>query len=228
MKTSVIILSVLGILALTSCGQKTDLNKLLKNENSRVALFKAIASNPKMMTQLMNTAKDNKGAMHMRQGNHQMMNGNKMMNTTTKLTTKNTGMMHMMKMKPDNRIPLDLSPQKAQHQLMNMRSHVAAVQSIISYLSKNEYDKASKVASSKLGLSKEMKMMCTSFHNEKFQELGLGFHRSADKMSEVFKNKDKDKSLKALALTMNYCVSCHATFKQHIAGRIKSMPTMHQ
>ena len=124
------------------------------------------------------------------------------------------GMDHKMKSAVDNRIPLNISPKKAQHQLMNMRSHLMAVQSIVDYLSKDEFGKASEVASSKLGLTKEMKMMCSSFGNEKFEKLGIGFHQSADKMADVFKEGDKDKSLKALSATLGYCVECHSTFRQ--------------
>jgi len=123
-------------------------------------------------------------------------------------------MLQMMQMADDKRISLELPPKKAQHQKMNMRSHLLAVQSIIDFLSNDEFDKASEVASSKLGLTKEMEMMCTSFGNENFEKLGLGFHRSADEMSEVLKTKNKTKSLKALSNTLNYCVECHATFKQ--------------
>ncbi|NOY48926.1 MAG: cytochrome c [Chlorobi bacterium] len=123
-------------------------------------------------------------------------------------------MMQNMKNLTDNRISLNLSPEKAQHQLMNMRSHVVAVQSIINYLSKDEFEKASEVAASKLGLTDEMKMMCTSFNNEEFERLGLEFHNNADKMSQIFKAKDKNKSLEALSTTMTSCITCHATFKQ--------------
>lgn len=123
-------------------------------------------------------------------------------------------MMQNMKNLTDNRISLNLSPEKAQHQLMNMRSHVVAVQSIINYLSKDEFEKASEVAATKLGLTDEMKMMCTSFNNEEFERLGLEFHNNADKMSQIFKAKDKNKSLEALSTTMTSCITCHATFKQ--------------
>jgi PBP1b-binding outer membrane lipoprotein LpoB len=123
-------------------------------------------------------------------------------------------MMQNMKNFTDNRISLNVSPEKAQHQLMNMRSHVVAVQSIINYLSKDEFEKASEVAATKLGLTDEMKMMCTSFNNEEFERLGLEFHNNADKMSQIFKNKDKNKSLEALSTTMTSCITCHATFKQ--------------
>ena len=123
-------------------------------------------------------------------------------------------MMIHSKMENDTRISLNLQPKKAQHQLMNMRNHLAAVQSILNYLSKDDFEKASEVASSKLGLTEEMRVMCSSFGNEKFKNLGLEFHNNADKMSEVFKNKNKNESLEALSVTIKSCVTCHASFKQ--------------
>jgi len=144
-------------------------------------------------------------------------NGEKANKQNEEIVTENhnhSEMMSNMKNLTDNRISLNVSPEKAQHQLMNMRSHVEAIQSIIDYLSKDEFEKASEVASSKLGLTDEMKMMCTSFNNQEFERLGLEFHNNADKMSEIFKTKDKNKSLEALATTMTSCITCHATFKQ--------------
>ena len=114
----------------------------------------------------------------------------------------------------DKRISLALNSMQKQHQLKNMRSHLEAIQNIIKLLAKENYDEASKVAYTKLGSTTEMKLMCSSFGNENFENLGLDFHKSADKMSEVFKNKDKNASLEALSTTMNYCIQCHSTFKQ--------------
>ena len=114
----------------------------------------------------------------------------------------------------DKRISLHLNSMQQQHQLKNMRSHLEAVQDIVKLLSEDKYDEASKVAYTKLGSTTEMKLMCASFGNENFENLGLDFHKSADKMSEVFKNKNKNTSLKALSNTINYCVQCHTTFKQ--------------
>ena len=135
---------------------------------------------------------------------------------TQSVVTENHSEMKMMHnhMVNDDRISLHLSQKKAQHQLMNMRNHLKAVQSIIDYLAKNNFDSASMVASSKLGLTNEMKMMCSSFGNKEFERLGLGFHKSADRMSEIIKTKDKTKSFEALSSTLNYCVTCHSTFKQ--------------
>jgi len=71
------------------------------------------------------------------------------------------GMMHqhgmsMMKDRPmagDERISLNLSAKMKQHQLENMRSHLEAIQSIISLMSEGGYDKASDIAHNKLGLT---------------------------------------------------------------------------
>ena len=118
------------------------------------------------------------------------------------------------KMGSDERMSLKLNPMQKNHQLMNMRSHLEAVQNIIALLSSEKYDEASKVAYSQLGSTTEMKLMCASFGDKNFENLGLEFHKSADKMSEIFKSKDKNKSLEALSNTMNYCVQCHATYRQ--------------
>lgn len=114
----------------------------------------------------------------------------------------------------DTRISLGLNPMQKNHQLKNMRSHLEAIQSLIMLLANDEYAEASTVAYKKLGSTTEMKLMCASFGNEQFETMGLEFHKNADEMSEIFKNENKTESLTALSNTMNYCINCHATFKQ--------------
>ena len=114
----------------------------------------------------------------------------------------------------DKRFSLKLNSMQKQHQLKNMRSHLEAVQQITLLLANENYEKASVVAYEKLGSTTEMKLMCASFGNETFENLGLDFHKSADSMSEVFKTKDPKASLVALSNTINYCVQCHAAFRQ--------------
>ena len=117
-------------------------------------------------------------------------------------------------MMDDGRVSLKLNAMQKNHQLSNMRSHLEAVQEITILLSQDNYDKASEVAFTKLGSTTEMKLMCASFGDKGFENLGLEFHKSADIMSEVFKKRNKDNSLTALSNTLNYCVQCHATYKQ--------------
>ncbi|WP_299101604.1 hypothetical protein [uncultured Winogradskyella sp.] len=114
----------------------------------------------------------------------------------------------------DGRISLDLNPMQKNHQLSNMRSHLEAVQEITLLLSREDYDKASEIAYTKLGSTTEMKLMCASFGDKGFENMGLEFHKSADKMSEIFKERNREKALVALSNTINYCVQCHATYKQ--------------
>ncbi|MDP1871284.1 MAG: cytochrome C [Gallionella sp.] len=115
----------------------------------------------------------------------------------------------------DERLSLGLSPKMKQHQLKNMRSHVVAIQSIVGHLANNEFDQAAQVAYSELGLTEEMRKMCSTMSdNEKFRQLGLAFHQSGDDLGDTLKKKDMKNSLQALRTTMDYCVQCHATFRQ--------------
>lgn len=122
--------------------------------------------------------------------------------------------MHMNETNVDNRISLNLPPQMKQHQLSNMRSHLVAIQDIIGFIAVENFEQASQIARSKLGLTEEMKKMCNMFDNKSFTELGLAFHKSGDVLGDVLQEKDTVKSLQALRSTMNYCIQCHATFRQ--------------
>jgi len=114
----------------------------------------------------------------------------------------------------DERISLGLTPKMKQHQLSNMRSHVEAVRSIVGLIAVSDFEQASKIAHSKLGLTEEMKNMCDMFDNEKFKTLGMAFHKSGDELGDVLLKKDVTQSLQMLSRTMEYCVECHATFRQ--------------
>jgi len=133
-------------------------------------------------------------------------------------TDENHSMMQMMhhqsSLASDGRIPLGLSPMMKQHQLANMRSHLKAVQSIIGLIAAGSFVQAADIAHSKLGLTKEMKKMCNSFHNQRFRTLGLAFHKSADKLGDILLTRDSKRSLQALQTTMGYCVECHTNFRQ--------------
>ena len=121
---------------------------------------------------------------------------------------------HMAHNMNDKRISLGFSPQMRHHQLVNMRAHLAAVQSVIGLLSDEKFEKASKVAHTKLGLTEEMKQMCDMFENEDFKKLGYAFHNSADELGDALQTKNMKKSLQALNKTIGYCVQCHEKFRQ--------------
>ncbi len=125
-------------------------------------------------------------------------------------------MEHHKMMSPinDGRISLGLSPQRKVRQLSNMRSHIVAIQTILGLIVHGDFNAASKIAHSKLGMTEEMKKMCKMFDNDDFKKLGLKFHKSADALGDVLETKDMNKSLRALHTTMGYCIQCHAMFRQ--------------
>jgi hypothetical protein len=114
----------------------------------------------------------------------------------------------------DMRTSLGVTGEMKLHQLSNMRGHVEAIKSIVGLMSESKFDEASIVAHNQLGLTPEMQSMCGMFNNEKFEKLGLAFHKSGDELSDTLKTKDVNASLRALNNTMQYCVECHANFKQ--------------
>lgn len=118
--------------------------------------------------------------------------------------------MHMM----DTRISLGLPAEMKQHQLSNMREHVEAIKSIIGLMTEKKFKEASAIAHTKLGLTTDMQAMCNMFDNKNFKALGLAFHKSGDDLGDALKTGDVNVSLRALNKTMQYCVECHATYRQ--------------
>jgi len=114
----------------------------------------------------------------------------------------------------DTRTSLGLSAEMKQHQLSNMREHLDAINSIVALMLENKFEDASKVAHTKLGLTPEMQKMCSMFGNEKFMTLGMAFHKSGDDLGDALQTKDVNTSLRALNKTMQYCVTCHAAYRQ--------------
>ena len=114
----------------------------------------------------------------------------------------------------DARISLHLPERMKQHQLADMRAHLEAIDSIVGLMAENKFAEASKLAHEKLGLSPEMQRMCNMLGNEKATAMGLAFHRSGDELGDALQTGDINRSLSALHNTMQYCVECHATFRQ--------------
>lgn len=114
----------------------------------------------------------------------------------------------------DTRTSLGLSAEMKQHQLTNMRGHVEAIKSIVGLMAENKFEEASKTAHAKLGSTPEMLKMCNMFENKDFKTMGLAFHKSGDDLGDALQTKDVNVSLRALNRTMQYCVECHATYRQ--------------
>ncbi|HZJ19748.1 MAG TPA: hypothetical protein VFD35_05260 [Pricia sp.] len=77
MKNLSIVYILFGLLILSGCNQKTDTSALLKNQETKNEIFKAITNNDDYMAGFMETMQNNEHAMRMMQGNKMMM-GNMM------------------------------------------------------------------------------------------------------------------------------------------------------
>jgi len=134
---------------------------------------------------------------------------------------------------PDERESAGIpEPMKARH-LERMRSHLEAVHDIVDAMARGAFGQASKTARQELamrpGMGKGMDgkgmgmgkgmgdgMMCSKggMTSEDFKSIGMAFHESAGKLADVLEKGDVKESLNALGNTMNYCIQCHATFRQ--------------
>jgi cytochrome c556 len=114
----------------------------------------------------------------------------------------------------DMRTSLKLPGEMKQHQLSNMRKHLEAIKSIVGLIADNKFEEASEIAHAKLGFTKKMQAMCDMFDNEKFKTLGRAFHKSGDDLGDALQTKDMNASLHALNKMMQYCVECHAAYRQ--------------
>lgn len=114
----------------------------------------------------------------------------------------------------DTRTALGLPEEMKQHQLSAMRDHLEAIDAIVAFMSENKFDEASAVAHARLGLTPEMRKMCSMPGNEKFMALGMAFHQSGDDLGDALRSGDVNVSLRALHKTMQYCTECHAGYRQ--------------
>jgi hypothetical protein len=97
MKTTVIILSAIGLLSLNSCQQETDPQTLMKNPETRTEVFNVITENQDYMSDFMDQMQNSEQTMQMMQGNKKMM-GNMMQGEGMQMMMKDSMMMkNMMK-----------------------------------------------------------------------------------------------------------------------------------
>jgi hypothetical protein len=117
----------------------------------------------------------------------------------------------------DTRAPVPLLPMMANHQKQNMREHLEAVQDVVLGATSGDFAAVEKAAS-RMGYSEQMGRMCTHMGAGApgFTEQALNFHKTADKIGDAAKKKDREGVLAALGETLKTCTGCHAAWKQRI------------
>lgn len=128
---------------------------------------------------------------------------------------KKEGMMHHKATdSKDTRVQLNVPDMMKEHQKTMMREHLKAVNEIVAGLAANDFELVAQTAHKKLGLTDEMRNMCSMFGNQEFEKIGLEFHTKADELGNVAKTKDLNKTLLALDTMLKRCNQCHSMFKQ--------------
>jgi hypothetical protein len=117
----------------------------------------------------------------------------------------------------DTRAPVPLLPMMANHQKQNMREHLEAVQDVVLGATSGDFAAVEKAAG-RMGYSEQMGRMCTHMGAGApgFTEQALNFHRTADKIGDAAKKKDREGVLAALGETLKTCTGCHAVWKQRV------------
>jgi hypothetical protein len=116
----------------------------------------------------------------------------------------------------DPRISLNLEPAMQEVLKQTMQEHLQSLQTIVSALAQENYEKASAVAHEELGFLKHHEVMQRergSTFPKKYQELAIAHHQAAENLAVVIPAKEMKPILRKLDQTIKACVDCHQTYK---------------
>lgn len=116
----------------------------------------------------------------------------------------------------DGRIKVNLPPMMKDHMLGNMRDHLQAVNEIQSALAKGDYEKASDIAETRIGMSSMAAHNASHmapFMPEGMRNIGTEMHHAASRFAMTAQEGDLSRSLEALSKVTDQCVACHMTYR---------------
>ena len=120
----------------------------------------------------------------------------------------------------DTREAVRFPPMLYEHELANMRDHLSTLQQIQADLAKGDYDGASQLAESRLGLT-SLPMHgaheVAPYMPQPMQDIGTSMHRAASRFAVEATNAsatgDVKPALAALSMLTAQCVACHAAYR---------------
>ena len=108
------------------------------------------------------------------------------------------------------------------HTITSMRDHLLSLQEIDVALSKNDFDRASNIAETRLGMSSlelHGAAHIAPYMPQGMQDIGTGMHKAASRFAVEAQNasvsNDLCPALAALGTVMQQCVACHAAYRLH-------------
>jgi hypothetical protein len=121
---------------------------------------------------------------------------------------------------PDTREPVHFPAPLLAHELANMRDHLITLSRIQEYLSKKEFDKAGRLAETRLGMSSfglHGAHEVAPYMPKGMQDAGTAMHHAASRFAiatqEAAVNDDVAHALGALNEVTQACVACHAAYR---------------
>ena len=122
----------------------------------------------------------------------------------------------------DTRQFVEFPPMMLEHEMANMRDHLATLQKIQAALGAGQYDGASRLAERRLGLSSfglHGAKHVAPYMPEGMQAIGTEMHKAASRFAlEVNKaaaTGDLRPAIAALGKVTEKCVACHAAYRLH-------------
>jgi hypothetical protein len=120
----------------------------------------------------------------------------------------------------DSRAEVAFPTPLKEHTLGNMRDHLLTLQRIQDALARGDFDAASHLAESRLGLSSleaHGAHDVAKFMPQGMQEVGTAMHRSASRFAIEATNAgatgDMRNAIAALSVVTSQCVACHAAYR---------------
>ena len=122
----------------------------------------------------------------------------------------------------DSRQLVELPEMMRDHMLENMRDHLLALTEIQQYLALEEYEKASTVAETRLGMSSlggHGASHMARFMPAAMQQIGTQMHKAASRFATIVQEGGLEgstpKIAEGLAGVMQQCVACHSSYRVH-------------
>ncbi len=103
-----------------------------------------------------------------------------------------------------------------QHQLSNMRDHLAALNEILALLAKSELDKAADIAEHRLGMTSMVSHNASHmapYMPKGMQAIGSEMHHAASRFALAAQEGDLPRALDSLSKVTQQCVACHSTYR---------------
>jgi cytochrome c556 len=116
----------------------------------------------------------------------------------------------------DTREKVNFPEMMKQHQLSNMRDHLAALNEILALLAKSELDKAADIAEHRLGMTSMASHNASHmapYMPKGMQAIGSEMHHAASRFALAAQEGDLPRALDSLSKVTQQCVACHSTYR---------------